>query len=206
MDVSIIDLGRGNIRSFWDQILDVYRASFAEPPYNRDEMHVIDFSGSLERHVELSGFRFKAARDRASGELLGIAYGYTSQRGQWWHDVVARSAGPEMASDWLTGAFELVEFAVKPTAQGQGIGARLHDAVLAQLPHMRAVLSTMLADTVAYHMYLRRGWLTLLEPFYFPSVLKPYRIMGLDLVMWRARYPIANNPPTNNGFDDVATG
>jgi GNAT superfamily N-acetyltransferase len=206
MDVTIIDLARGNIRPFWDQILSVYRESFAEPPYSRDEMHVIDFSGSLERHMELPGFRFKAARDRVSGAVLGIAYGYTSLRGQWWHDVVARSAGPEMASDWLTGAFELVEFAVKPGAQGQGIGARLHDAVLAQLPHLSAVLSTMQADTVAYRMYLRRGWRTLLEPFYFPSVLKPYRIMGLDLTLWRAKYPAANNPAANNGFDDAAAG
>lgn len=194
MDVTILDLNAQSIRPYWDQILDVYRQAFSGPPYHREEMHVIDFSASLNRQLELPGFRFKAARSRSNGSLAGIAYGYTSSHGQWWHDSVARAASPEMSADWLTGAFELVEFAVKPSDQGQGIGGRLHDAVLAKLPHTRAVLSTMLADTVAYRMYLKRGWLTLLEPFYFPGVIKSYRIMGLDLILWRARHPIVNNP------------
>jgi hypothetical protein len=36
-------------------------------------------------------------------------------------------------------------------------------------------------DTPAFRLYEKRGWIVLLEPFIFPNVVRPYRIMGLEL-------------------------
>jgi ribosomal protein S18 acetylase RimI-like enzyme len=89
---------------------------------------------------------------------------------------------PAAAQRWLTDTFELVELAVAPHAQGRGIGSRLHDTLLADLPHQAAVLSTIQSETVALKLYRKRGWTVLLENFFFPGTSKPYIIMGLTLM------------------------
>jgi GNAT superfamily N-acetyltransferase len=86
-----------------------------------------------------------------------------------------------LANEWLTQSFQLVEVAVTPETQGQGIGGRLHDRLLAELTYGKAVLSTIRAQTVAYWMYRKRGWRVLVEDMRFLGVDRPYRIMGLDL-------------------------
>jgi hypothetical protein len=44
-----------------------------------------------------------------------------------------------------------------------------------------AVLSTYPGDTNAMHLYRKRGWVPLLQDFYFPGRTRPMVIMGLDL-------------------------
>jgi len=119
------------------------------------------------------------ARFRAPGG--GFVYGCTSRAGQWWYDVVAAGLGPEQSTRWLNSAFEMIELAVMPPMQGQGIGGRLHDRLLVGLPHSTALLSTMQVETSAQRLYYQRGWTPLLENFYFPGVGDPYLVMGLEL-------------------------
>jgi ribosomal protein S18 acetylase RimI-like enzyme len=160
----------------------IYLEAFAAPPYRRDESAATAWSeGTLATHVRRAGFRFVAARVRADGPPLGFAYGYTGQAGQWWHDIVARALGPAMAVRWMRNNFEFVELAVAPSIQGRGIGARLHDALLADLPHPSAVLSTAQAETPALRLYRSRGWAPLLHELVFPGNSLPYTILGLDL-------------------------
>jgi GNAT superfamily N-acetyltransferase len=86
-----------------------------------------------------------------------------------------------MADLWLESSFMLVEIAVDPDFQRQGIGGRLHDRLLQGLPHQRAVLSTLQGQTAAHHLYRSRGWIVLLEHFFFAGVPREYQIMGLEL-------------------------
>jgi GNAT superfamily N-acetyltransferase len=158
--------------------VDVYRAAFAGPPYNRDEREVSEFARALPLHLKRAGFRCAVARLDEGGEVVGLAYGYFSLPGQWWHDNVWPTLGPERAREWLTDAFQLTEIAVLPAHQGNGLGKQLHDLLLGGVTSARAVLSTLDAPTVARDMYLRRGWETLLGGFRFPGVARPYTIMG----------------------------
>lgn len=160
---------------------EVYQLAFARPPYSRDAGVADGFAASLMRQVTRDGFRALAAREQDTGALVGFAYGYATGPGQWWHEQVARAMPPEQIERWLLGAFELVEFAVAPRAQGQGLGSRLHDTLLQGLPYRTAVLSTMQSETVALHLYRRRGWVNLLEHFIFPGGARTYLIMGKDL-------------------------
>ena len=84
-------------------------------------------------------------------------------------------------------AFEFVELAVHPDAQGHGLGARLHDTLLVDVPYRTAVLSTYQGETAARQLYRRRGWVPLLEHFYYPGGAVPMAILGLDLPVRRAR-------------------
>lgn len=161
------------------EIARVYRQAFQGPPYNKAEDEVGEFEASLPHHVYRAGFTFLAAL--ASDTLVGFAYGNTPQPGQVWHDYVRDALPGPVYQAWLPGSLQLAELAVVPDFQGQGIGGRLHDDLLAGVPHERAVLTTMTADTPAAHLYRRRGWVVLLAGHYFPGVSRPYSVLGLDL-------------------------
>ncbi len=162
----------------------VYGAAFAGPPYHRTAGHVEDFAYTFTAQTSRPGFQFWAAV-APDGALAGMAYGYTGGPGQWWTDCVSAGLTATARDRWLAGHFELVELAVCPAAQGQGLGRGLHDTLLAALPHPTACLSTIAVETVALAMYRRTGWQTLLAPFRFPGVSEPYIIMGYDLAAAR---------------------
>jgi hypothetical protein len=129
----------------------------------------------------MKGFRIVAALERASGDVVGFAYGYENKPDQWWHVEVASALPRQIAEEWLCDSFRLVEMAVATGMQGRGVGGLLHDRLLEELPWPRAVLSTMAAETRAYRLYHQRGWVILLDDHFFPGVGRPYRVMGLDL-------------------------
>ncbi len=174
-------LSPSEVEAARSEFREIYQLAFALPPYNRDAGVADGFAASLVRHVGREGFRAMVAREDGTGHLLGFAYGYATGPGQWWHEQVARAMPAELCERWLDGAFELVEFAVLPRAQGLGLGSRLHDGLLQVLPFRTAVLSTMQSETVALKLYRKRGWVTLLQNFIVPGGARNYMIMGKDL-------------------------
>jgi ribosomal protein S18 acetylase RimI-like enzyme len=66
---------------------------------------------------------------------------------------------PEARREWLDPPhFEVVQLHVAPAAQRAGIGARLLDALLADQPHDRALLSMDPESPTAAPFYRRHGW------------------------------------------------
>lgn len=176
--VEIVSLEASEVPTIRRELVGVYREAFGQPPYFETASGAERFGGQLSQHTQRVGFRCLVARD--AGQVVGFAYGYTSGQGQWWHDRVAAALDPATERRWLERAFELVELAVTPQRQGEGIGSRLHDALLTGLPHRTAVLSTMDTETRARQMYLKRGWRYLLRQFTFGGTL-PFAVMGRDL-------------------------
>jgi GNAT superfamily N-acetyltransferase len=181
--VMYVPLANQQIETFRDRIVTIYRDAFSAPPYRKGEDEVVDFAQSLSQHVEREGFRMVAAWEDETDQIVGFAYGYANTPDQWWHAEVAKAVQPQIVAEWLTNSFRLVEIAVTPEDQGQGVGGLLHDHLLSGLPYQKAVLSTLAAETNAYWMYRKRGWEILLEDVLFPGVTRPYRIMGLELRM-----------------------
>jgi ribosomal protein S18 acetylase RimI-like enzyme len=110
-----------------------------------------------DKHSVRAGFRLARAYDGDS--LLGFAYGYTGERGQWWTDNVAPLLEPEVAENWLGGHFELVSIGVLPAARRTGIARGLMRALLQGLSHDRLLLMTT-ADPAdpARRLYAAEGW------------------------------------------------
>ncbi len=180
MTVDIAEVNSAQIKTLDRQLQRVYVSAFSLPPYREGETDVVRFRESLARHSQRGGFRCVVAQDSERG-VVGFGYGFRSAPGQWWRDTVEEALGEENARVWLSDAFEFVELAVAPLAQGRGIGGRIHDELLGGISYRTAVLSTYHEDTPARKLYLNRGWITLLWDFDFPGAPRPVSVMGLDL-------------------------
>jgi ribosomal protein S18 acetylase RimI-like enzyme len=159
----------------------IYRAAFAAPPYSEDESGAALLLYTLLDHSRKPGFRCFGAEPASGGPLLGVVYGYQGAQGDWWRERVAAALPPASAALWLDDCFEYAGFADTPTAQRQGLGAQLHDALLSGLPQRTAVLSTIQAATPAFAFYRAHGWITLREDYRFALDGPLWRLMGLCL-------------------------
>lgn len=167
--------------AYQQQLVPIYRDAFRMPPNRKEEAEVLDFVQSFPRHVHEEGFRMVVALQELTERVVGFAYGYANASDQFWYEQVAKALQPRMVTEWLVGSFRLVEMAVAPEVQGQGVGGLLHDRLLRGVPYRRAVLSTMAAETNAYWLYRKRGWRVLVDDLAFLGVPRRYRIMGLEL-------------------------
>jgi hypothetical protein len=181
MSVTLIPFSAADLPALLDSILQVYARAFAAPPYNQGQGDVVSFEATIQRHIERGEFcGYWACGER--NQLTGFAYGYAGGAGQWWYDIVAPALGPALAGEWLSDYFEFVELAVDPVYQGQGIGGRLHDTLLACTRRPTAALTTAEAVTPALLLYRKRGWITLLHDFIFPGDNLPRQIMAKKLI------------------------
>ncbi len=125
-------------------------------------------------------FAARAAFDQQD-RLIGFGYGYLSEHGQWWHEMVREALTDDQAAQWMTDAFELSELHVHPSAQGRGVGRALLESLASGLPHRTMLLSTPDADTTAMHLYRRMGFIDLARRHYFPGEVRPFAILGRHL-------------------------
>lgn len=120
----------------------------------------------IRRHAGYPGFKAVVALT-PGGEAAGFAYGYTDTPGQWWHERVAEHLGPERTARELTESFCVTELAVRPSHRRRGLGRRLLAALLADLPHPAATLSTQRDNLPARALYEAAGWDYLIERMRF---------------------------------------
>jgi ribosomal protein S18 acetylase RimI-like enzyme len=144
--------------------------------------------GYAIQHTDRPGFRAVGAfaatgvgGDATAEELVGFGYGYLVAPGQWWHDQVRAALDRRTAKRWLPGAFEVCELHVHPDHQSRGLGRQLLHALVADLPHPAALLSTPDADTKAFRLYHADGFVDLARGHHFPGDSRPFAILGVRL-------------------------
>ncbi len=152
----------------------------------------VEAATQFERHAEYPGYRGFAAVE--ADEVLGFVYGYTSAPGQFYHDQLAATLGPDRTSEWLGDCFEFVELAVADDARRQGLGTNLHDTVLDGLAHETSVLTTGVENEPARRLYERNGWRTIHDSFELNGT-NPMVVMGRELSEEDAR-PLAETVGT----------
>ena len=195
------ELDAGGFLANLDACTGVYAAAMNPPGYQLPGRYSI-----MERHAGYAAFRAiaviqpswdGAAGDgpagngpAASGALVGFAYGFHGEGGQWWHDLVylavANTLGRQAADQWLADSFEIAEVHVLPRHQGQGTGLAMMQRLAAGRPEQTAVLSTMDADTRARRLYRGLGFTDLVTGFMFSGTEVPYAIMGAPLPLREA--------------------
>ncbi len=161
-----------------DEVLEVY-AEAMEVSWSTARSRRSVLSGHLTRH----GLQARAALQ--GDQLVGIAYGYLGQRGQWWHDQVREALASTLAdvevSEWLDGSFEVCELHVRPALHGTGVGRTLLTDLLAQTSAPTALLTTPDRDTRARRFYRAGGWTDLVRGLVFPGDPRVFAVLGLRL-------------------------
>ena len=132
------------------------------------------------------------------GQVVGFAYGFHGQAGQWWYDAVwhaiSRSLGAGRAAVWLADSFEIAEVHVYQQHQRGGIGTAMLLSLTAGRPERTAVLSTPDRDSTARRLYRRLGFTELLTGYSFPGGSPPYIVMGAELPLRTGAGELTRSP------------
>jgi ribosomal protein S18 acetylase RimI-like enzyme len=161
-----------------DQVLWVFSGALGFP---RRHSRVLGFADTLRRHAAYPGVLAFGAFNLRS-RLVGFSYGYTSQPGLWWRNQVTAAMTADQIVAWFGDAFEFCELHVHPAHQGQHLGSRLHDQLVAGLPNKTAILSVMHRSERARQLYFSRGWQTVIDTLLFSSdPTTPFSVLGLAL-------------------------
>lgn len=148
-----------------DTLRSVYVDAFCAPPWNEDESKADQFSAALPENSRRPGFT--AATAVQDDTLVGFTTAWTTLAPfptDRCYPQAAAGLGAAHTAQWLCGALEIDELAVRPTAHGTGTAARLLDAVTADAPDGRAWLLTSVQAPRAMAFYRRLGWTQATHP------------------------------------------
>ncbi|MEU1194708.1 GNAT family N-acetyltransferase [Streptomyces sp. NPDC005813] len=148
-----------------DALRAVYVDAFCAPPWNEDEEKAEEFTERLREDVHRPGFTAVIAVQ--DGEVLGFATAWTTPSpfpSDRCYPQAAAALGPERTLDWLIGAREIDELAVRPGARGTGLAARILETVTAEAPEGRAWLLTSARSVRAMSFYRSQGWTQATHP------------------------------------------
>lgn len=142
-----------------DALRTVYAEAFGVPPWHEDEDRVAEFLIRLGDDVRRPGFIAAIALEGT--DITGFTTGWTTPEpfpADRCYPQAAAGLGAGRALSWLCGAREIDELAVRPGAQGSGIGAALLEAMTAGAPDDRVWLLTSVRSAQAMGFYDRQGW------------------------------------------------
>ncbi|MEV7085828.1 GNAT family N-acetyltransferase [Streptomyces sp. NPDC093085] len=148
-----------------DALHSVYVHAFCVPPWNEDEEKAVEFADRLPANVRRPGFT--AALAFAGTEAVGFATAWTTPAPfptDRCYPQAAAGLGPARTVDWLCGAREIDELAVRPGARGTGLAADLLKAVTEDAPEGRSWLLTSLQSSRAMSFYRGQGWTQVTHP------------------------------------------
>ncbi|MFF3333532.1 GNAT family N-acetyltransferase [Streptomyces sp. NPDC002888] len=143
----------------------VYGDAFCAPPWNEDEEKAVEFAGRLPLNVRRPGFT--AALAFTGPEVIGFATAWTTLAPfptDRCYPQAAAGLGADRTADWLCGAREIDELAVRSSARGTGLAAELLEAVTEDAPEGRSWLLTSLRAPRAMAFYRRQGWTQATRP------------------------------------------
>ncbi|MEU5765426.1 GNAT family N-acetyltransferase [Streptomyces asoensis] len=164
--MSGIRIFRGpELRAYSDDLHSVYVEAFCAPPWNEGEEKAVEFVGRLVDSVRRPGFT--AAIGFAEADVVGFATAWTTLAPfptDRCYSQAAAGLGPGHTTDWLVGAREVDELAVRPAARGTGLAAALLGAVTADAPDGRTWLLTSVRSGRAMSFYRGQGWTQATHP------------------------------------------
>ncbi|MET8115446.1 GNAT family N-acetyltransferase [Streptomyces prasinus] len=155
----------GELLTHTDSLRSVYVDAFCAPPWNEDEERATEFVDRLPTNVGRPGFT--AATAVRDGDVVGFATAWTTPvplPTDRCYPQAAAGLGPTYTADWLCGALEIDELAVRTAARGTGLAGDLLEAVTADAPNGRAWLLTSVQNARAMAFYRRQGWTQVTHP------------------------------------------
>lgn len=150
-----IETHRTGVLGLGAELREVYTEAFTAPPWGDDPSETLRWWERVATDVHRPGFRATVAR---SGRVDGFGFAWTTEA-PFPHDRAYRRVRELLGEDGverlLIGRLEVDELAVRPSAQGTGLGRRLLADLVGDEP---AWLLTARKATDAVAFYERLGW------------------------------------------------
>lgn len=138
-----------------DELQALHADVYADSPQRREE----DAGWFAERlRVQRRQPGYVLAEARHGGYLVGYASGFPLRPStSWWRHLTTALPG-DVTAEHPGRTFAVTDLAVRASWRRQGIGAALHDLVLANRPEERATLTVLPAATPAQIAFRNWGW------------------------------------------------
>ncbi|MEU6285825.1 GNAT family N-acetyltransferase [Streptomyces sp. NPDC047028] len=143
----------------------VYSMPSAPHPGTRTQGKATACLGRLEEDVKRPGFTAAVALE--GPDVVGFTTAWTTMAPfptDRCYPQATVGLGPQRTAEWLCGAGEIDELAVRPAVQGTGLAAELLEAVTADAPEGRSWLLTSVRASRAMAFYRRQGWTQATHP------------------------------------------
>jgi GNAT superfamily N-acetyltransferase len=139
-----------------DELRELYREVYAEPPYEWGEEHAELFVERFNVQARQEGFALVAARQ--GEELVGLAFGVTLQpTTPWWRNLV-EPLPAELTEERPGRTFALVEMLVRKPWRRQHVAETMHELLLSNRSEERATLTVLPEAIPAQRAYAKWGW------------------------------------------------
>jgi GNAT superfamily N-acetyltransferase len=142
-----------------DELVDAYAEIYNVPPYAGDPFFSVTTYGErLHDALDMPGFETVTAR--LDGHLVGYVHGVTLPADKpWWASLASHRPTEVQSAAENEQVFWLRELMVRPAHTNQGIGKRLHDAIIAgRHDQPWTTLTCIIGNEPAHSAYLRWGY------------------------------------------------
>jgi GNAT superfamily N-acetyltransferase len=143
-------------RELFEPIYQLYYETFSKPPYEWPDGEAEQYSRRFENLINDPTFGFAVAQGGTG--VVGFAYGHTLRPSTTWWDGFITPVAKEIVMEWENRTFALIDFAVAGSAQGAGVGRRLHDTLLRSRHEERATLAMEPRAHIARAIYEHWNW------------------------------------------------
>ncbi len=162
-----------------DELRQIYREAFAEPPYGKTDLDVEASFRRFRAQVTKAGFRAVLARSDDQ-QPVGMAYGYPVPAATGWWDTLTETVPADVRHEDGDRTFGLFELAVRPGWQRRRTATALHRALLDGLPQQRVLLNTRPDAAAARAAYRSWGYRKVGENYPWPGAVL-HDVLTLDL-------------------------
>ena len=139
-----------------DELTDLYREVYAEPPYEWGEEHAELFSKRFAGQCQDVGFSLVEARD--GGKLIAFGFGVTlAPTAPWWQNLITLLPA-EITHEYVGRTFALVELLVRRPWRRLHVAETIHARLLQDRHEERATLTVLPAADAAQAAYVKWGW------------------------------------------------
>lgn len=140
----------------YEAVCALFASVFGAPPLSRPPETLAHQRDSLQSLMTEPSFGIATAWD--DDALIGFAYGYARSSDSRWWDRLLTPVAEEVTREWDGRTFLVIDMGVARARQGEGIGRRLLDTLLAARPEERASLSVVPDNERAHGFYRHLGW------------------------------------------------
>lgn len=158
-----------------DELLTIYVTAMRYPAGTEVHRRALWIDNSYR-----TGFGCVVALD-ASGDPVGLAYGYRGTADQWWYNEVGRGMTDGQRGEWLSDYVELTELHVAPRVQGGGLGEAMLRLLISSAAARVVLLSTPEGENRAWRLYRRLGFQDVLRHYRFTGDPRPFAVLGRPL-------------------------